>query len=519
MLLNERVAQGIGLVFALLGDLILLAGVVRFRTFRISGSDVPFITLEFAVLGILAILLALFAVFAVRAVIVYQRLNRLNKLTRLAAIIIVVLVIRVAFSVLALIIPAVEIYLPPYLTWLWFLSLALFIAYILPTSTGASGKETRFGQWFARNQKKIGRAVLLIVIYVTAPFLILEIGMRIWFSNFGTEAERIIYTYSPEDISRASTQYKGIPYLNYGLSPEYWRHNSLGYRGPETTLEKPDGVFRIVAMGGSTTYNGNVDEQDSYPRLLETILREQYGYTNVEVINAGTPGYTTWETLVNFEFRVLDLDPDMIILFQGVNDLAPRVYPPELYRGLSPSAELWRTSAPDLSPSVLYRYITYNLGLMPNPRSLRSQMLTQFPGLDCCELLPDDLAAERMRENPPIYYESNLRSIVAIAQANQVEVMMSTWVYFPDETSVPGGNSMVKPYRQEAIAEHNDVVRSVAAEMDVPLYDLAASLPYNPDYWTSDGVHMAERGLLDQSEQYAAFLDREHLIPKPGESN
>ena len=51
------------------------------------------------------------------------------------------------------------------------------------------------------------------------------------------------------------------PYLAYANKPNFHkpayendpheiRHNSLGYRGPEITIDKPEGAYRIVCLGG-----------------------------------------------------------------------------------------------------------------------------------------------------------------------------------------------------------------------------------------------------------------------------
>lgn len=505
----------LGVILALCGDLLLILSVIRIRALRIAESDTPFFTLEFIGLGSLVVVLTLFAVWLIQGPLAYRLLNHRTWLIRLIAVIGLVLVMRGVLALFQVVTPSIEKYLTALLVWLLFFSLASLAAF-LPSrrnnETEPGGGGTRYGWLPNFDRSKLLRIGLLVAINILAPLLILEVGLRIWFTFAGTENERIIYTYSGEDISRAARTYQGMPFLNYGLSPAYSRFNSLGYRGPEITIPKPEGIFRIVSMGGSTTYNGNVDLSETYPGQLERILVEEYGYSNIEVINAGTPGYTTWETLVSFEFRVLDLEPDVIILFQGVNDIGPRVYPSEYYRGISPAAGVWRTSVPGLSPSVLYRYLAYNLGLMQNPRDLRRQMLPQFPDLDCCAYLSDAVAAERLQINPPIYYERNLRNIVALAKTHDVDVLMSTWVYFPDETEVAGANSMTTPYRQEAIAEHNAVVKTIATHTQVPMYDLAANFPYDPDFWTGDGVHMTAPGLLEQAQQYAAFLV-ERMLP------
>jgi lysophospholipase L1-like esterase len=53
----------------------------------------------------------------------------------------------------------------------------------------------------------------------------------------------------------------------------------------------------------------------------------------VQVINAGVGGYNCWEVLINLELRVLDLDPDLIIIYEGRNDVRAGLVEPASYRG------------------------------------------------------------------------------------------------------------------------------------------------------------------------------------------
>jgi acyl-CoA thioesterase-1 len=73
----------------------------------------------------------------------------------------------------------------------------------------------------------------------------------------------------------------------------------------------------IVAVGDSLTAGYGLDEEQSYPFLLEQKLKgEGFNYT---VINAGVTAETTSGTLARMEW-ILTLKPDIIILETGAND-------------------------------------------------------------------------------------------------------------------------------------------------------------------------------------------------------
>ncbi len=64
------------------------------------------------------------------------------------------------------------------------------------------------------------------------------------------------------------------------------RTNSLGLRGPELGDDDPS-VLRLLAIGDSVTHGWGVAEHESYPSVLEDLLRNE-GHA-VQVINAGVP--------------------------------------------------------------------------------------------------------------------------------------------------------------------------------------------------------------------------------------
>ena len=102
--------------------------------------------------------------------------------------------------------------------------------------------------------------------------------------------------------------------LRFGLGP-------LPYRGREMSENKRTGVFRIIALGGSTTFGWGIEsDSKTWPAQLETILRRKVGKSRVEVINFGEP-HATSEMVLNRRFPVaMRFRPDFYIIFSGYND-------------------------------------------------------------------------------------------------------------------------------------------------------------------------------------------------------
>src|SRR5262245_27838879 len=185
---------------------------------------------------------------------------------------------------------------------------------------------------------------LLLLASTLLSLLLAELGARIWLERFASE-EQFRRFASPDQLrgrmarSRESlSPYVAHRFIGYVPTPDYRRgrnfHNSLGYRGEEIAQPKLRGEFRIACLGGSTTYGSLIpDPRLAYPAQLERALHER-GSSQARVVNAGAEGWRTLESLVNFELRVLDLHPDLAIVYHAYNDLFERmVWPPGVYHG------------------------------------------------------------------------------------------------------------------------------------------------------------------------------------------
>jgi hypothetical protein len=93
--------------------------------------------------------------------------------------------------------------------------------------------------------------------------------------------------------------------------------NSLGFRGSEIDLTHEQ--FLIFIVGGSTVYGSGVSDDQTISYYLEEIL--QSNNLNVQVVNSGVPGINSATEVVIIQDKIMNLNPDLVIIYDGYNDL------------------------------------------------------------------------------------------------------------------------------------------------------------------------------------------------------
>ena len=98
--------------------------------------------------------------------------------------------------------------------------------------------------------------------------------------------------------------------------------NSLGFRGDEFSAKKSDTVYRIFMLGGSTMFgHGATSNETTIPGYIQEFFQNSDQANKIEIINSGIHGADSFTELKLIEMKLLDFSPDMMIIYDGWNDL------------------------------------------------------------------------------------------------------------------------------------------------------------------------------------------------------
>jgi len=275
--------------------------------------------------------------------------------------------------------------------------------------------------------------------------------------------------------------FRPLPYVVYGLKPDFERSNgsrtnSVGFRGDEIEMPKPAGRFRILCLGGSTTYTSHVPDGQTYPELLEQELRTLKPEMDIEVINGGVESYTSAESLANLAYRCLEFEPDIVVVYHGANDYRPRRYP-DFDAGYADYRQPWSGSTEGFE-----------------------QRSGELGGINAFIQIPpresSTSEAENARANGTQVYRRNLLSLIGVARVHGIQPVLVTFAPAADKISADAAGW---------IAEHNEVVRDLCQEQGVPCIDFAPRMTQRPGLW-ADEVHVTPEGAAIKARLIAEDL-------------
>jgi lysophospholipase L1-like esterase len=301
--------------------------------------------------------------------------------------------------------------------------------------------------------------------------------------------------------------------------------NNLGFRGQPLETPKPAEEFRVFVVGGSTTECFYLDDEEELGAVAERALDAAGPQgLDVAVYNVGLSGAASDDHVAMISQRLVHLEPDMVVVFCGINDLTRSIYRYD-YRHYVKPRPAYRK--PWLKRLVLKSQIARRLYFLKRRVDPSDSDLLEHRRLESGyvhkiglqrTIAPSDVPP---RTDVPSYTR-NLESIAGLAEAHGFQLVFmtqqTTWNSLVDADAgkwhwmrCRGGVTYREDLMDAALESLNDAMRGVADAYGVPLYDLVRVLPKSLDYFYDD-CHFNTRGAHTVGNLLAEFLIENSLI-------
>jgi lysophospholipase L1-like esterase len=341
----------------------------------------------------------------------------------------------------------------------------------------------------------LGRSLLYSAILISLCFGLAEGALRVYVYLFRAPEER---------FDLATQTFVLQPGVYPTVNPEPVRINSRGFVGDEFEDPPPPGTLRIVTVGDSCTFGAGFT-RGTYAGLLAELL--QANGHRYQVVNAGIEGLNSELALRRLESRVVPLEPDLVTIYIGWNDLMK--FDPD-GQGENPRM------------AVIARWLDH-LWIVKGMRKLLFYNLRP-------RLAPPKTGAEshtgRYAEYRPAVYEKNLRRMIAVVRAiPAVPVIATLPTVVSRDMSVDDvrAANVQFPYFRGAnavgdfadlIDAYNRTIRRVAAEENVKVIDLARAIDPRPDRRELflDTMHATPKGRAAIAEVFAQELRAQGVL-------
>ena len=299
--------------------------------------------------------------------------------------------------------------------------------------------------------------------------------------------------------------------------------NNMGFRGDNLASPKPQGEFRIFIVGGSTAECITVDDSQAINTALQNELtRDIPAGITAKVYNAGKSGDRSDDHIAMIVHRLVHLEPDMIVVFAGFNDLSASINNADYLHYRSNRDEKRLTAR-----TVVMMLVTeFELGRRVHNviRSLTGktdrQVFEEIPvKTNYREKVKVRLSVPVSNETPRTdlpAYRRNLTTIEGVARAHGIRLIFmtqpSSWNSSIDPSirnwhwiTYRAGKTYSEDSMDAALTLMNNIMLEVSTERGVPVLDLAKSIPKSTEFFIDD-VHFTAKGAQEIGTQLASFI-------------
>ncbi len=251
-----------------------------------------------------------------------------------------------------------------------------------------------------------------------------------------------------------------VPNINLDMGSSEVSTNSIGILGEEVKIPKPEGVYRILILGGSRALSG-YPTHPTFSKLLEKGLRERLPGKKLEVVDGSVTGATILNSFMNLVLNWRELDPDMIIIDHGLNDIVT-----------------------NLDPFYLKNYLFTTKDYMKDIGTDKFEKEKIEEGLDA--------------------FRTKLEGLILLARGMNCKVaLLNVQVVYGGDFDqrkkieiyrmLNKGFGVPASYALEIIKGHNKIIKELAQEHDAVFIDVSNALPKSDVFFT-DAAHRTFKG-------------------------
>lgn len=335
--------------------------------------------------------------------------------------------------------------------------------------------------------------------------ILIEVAIRLVFFRVDS-----FYDKAYTSLLKGEPKFVAQPYLNYTNNPrfiDYEGRHTINHTGIKRTEDiafaKEDSVYRIIFLGGSTTF-GEVENPDStYPALLEKSINSKLSnitnkYSKVECLNCGLPSGTSAEILTHYAFKLSYLKANLVVIHAGLNDAATYLFTAD--GSYQPDYGTCRAPYPSgirLSPAVrclfrskavAYFLLRFVYNSYVGGGAEENIFFKAAPEVSWFTYGNDSIFSP----NYNAFY-NNVKNVITLAKQKQQAVLLVTEVINPvrQKSSLPDSSMNIVT---KGLQKHTAFMQQLSVEYSTPFCQLPDSVFTENTFLPGDVIHLNGTG-------------------------
>ena len=294
--------------------------------------------------------------------------------------------------------------------------------------------------------------------------------------------------------------------------------NNYGFRGEDLQMPKPNGEYRIFAIGGSSTESLYIDDKDVWTQVLqENLNRENYQNKTVKVYNAGKSGDNIQDHLSMLAHRIVHLQPDEVIVFCGINDVT------RLMLDKNPlKFNVTKQNDEEISFKNMFGVFMYEFQI---PRRLFYAFKNEDDDLETIGIQSKYKKKVTKTQSRPIEnqlptvdygnYTNKIKSLIGICRTNDIKLIFATQVvtWDTEDEALKSWHWMTSRggirYNAEKLQQKVDSINMITVhegeKFNVPVFKTDSIIPKTSTYLYDD-CHFNPAGSKKMGDELATFI-------------